>query len=80
MLILYKDLSYLRSLNVLISLSLNIAVVKYSDPIAWGRTGTRQMQMKIVSCYGNLCIIMMAVLCQSVDYLFPPSAMAIANP
>lgn len=77
MLILYKDMSYLRSLNVLISLSLNIA---YCDPIAWERTGTKLMQMKIVSCYGNLCIIVMAVLCQSVDYIFPPSATAIANP
>lgn len=80
MLILHKDMSYFRSLNVLISLSPNIAVVKYSDPIAWGRMGTRPMQMKIVSCYGNFCIIMMAVLCHSVDYIFPPSAMAIANP
>jgi len=77
---LYKDMSYLRNINVLISLSLNIAVVKHSDPMAWGRTGTRLMQMKIVSCYRNLCIIEMAVLCQSVDYIFPPPAMAIANP
>lgn len=79
MLIMYKDMSYLRSLNILISLPLNIAVVEYADPIAWKRTGTRLMQMKIVSCCGNLCIIVMAVLRQSVDYRLPPSAMAIAN-
>lgn len=62
MLILYKDMSYLRSLNILISLSPNITVVKYSDSIAWGRMGTSLMQMIIVNCYGNLCIIVMAVL------------------
>lgn len=78
-LIIYKDMSYLSSLNVLISLPLNIAVVKYADPVAWKRTGRRLMQMKIVTCCGNLCIIVMAVLCQSVDFILPPPAMAIAN-
>lgn len=80
MLIMYKDMSYFSSVNVLISLPLNIAFVKYADPIAWKRTGTRLMQMKfVVSCCGNLCIIVMAVLCQSVDFRLPPPAMAIAN-
>lgn len=38
------------------------------------------MQMKILSCYGNLCITVMVALCQSMDYMFPPSAMAITRP